>query len=129
MQWDASPNAAFTDGSAWISPAENYPQINAEQALADPDSVFYTYQQLIQLRKSLPILTLGDYQDQLPEHPYLWCYQRNWQGQKLVVWCNLSAESQQVPLTPPAGEWLLGNYQDAPNHSSLRPFEAVYWLV
>jgi len=129
MQWDASPNAGFTEGSAWISPAGNYPQINAEQALADQDSVFYTYQQLIKLRKSLPILTQGDYQDQLPEHPHLWCYQRNWQGQKLVVWCNLSAESQQVPLTLPVGEWLLGNYEDAPNHSSLRPFEAVYWLV
>ncbi|MFZ4833880.1 alpha,alpha-phosphotrehalase [Rouxiella sp. Mn2063] len=129
MQWDASPNAGFTEGTAWISPAENYLQINAEQALADQDSVFYTYQQLIQLRKSLPILTQGDYQDQLPEHPHLWCYQRSWQGQKLVVWCNLSAESQQVPLTSPAGEWLLGNYEDAPNHGNLRPFEAVYWLV
>jgi len=128
MQWDASPNAGFTDGCAWISPAENYPQINAEQALADRDSVFYTYQQLIQLRKNLPLLTQGDYQDQLPEHPHLWCYQRNWQGQKLVVWCNLSAESQQVPLAMPAGERLLGNYEKALNQGSLRPFEAVYWL-
>ena len=32
-------------------------EINVEAALADPDSVFYTYQQLITLRKTLPLLT------------------------------------------------------------------------
>jgi len=45
----------------WITPSENYTQINTEQALADTDSVFYTYQYLIRLRKELPVLTHGDY--------------------------------------------------------------------
>jgi glycosidase len=42
--------------------------VNARAALDDPDSVFYTYQSLIALRKTLPVLTWGDYQDLLPEH-------------------------------------------------------------
>lgn len=38
--------------------------------LDDPDSVFIpTYQSLIRLRKTLPVLTWGDYRDLLPEHP------------------------------------------------------------
>jgi trehalose-6-phosphate hydrolase len=41
------------------------------------------------LRKTLPVLTWGDYQDLL-EHPSLWCYRRQWQGQTLMVAANLS---------------------------------------
>jgi trehalose-6-phosphate hydrolase len=44
--------------------------------------VFYTYQQLITLRKTTPVLTWGDYQDLLPDHPSLWCYRRQWQGKR-----------------------------------------------
>lgn len=58
-------------------------EINAAAALADKDSVFYTYRQLIGLRKTLPVLTCGDYQDLLPDHPTLWCYRRRWQGPDL----------------------------------------------
>ncbi|WP_445923182.1 alpha-amylase family glycosyl hydrolase, partial [Klebsiella pneumoniae] len=81
MQWNRGENGGFTAGEPWIALCDNYREINAEAALADPESVFYAYQQLIALRKSTPVLTWGDYQDLLPEHPSLWCYRRQWQGQ------------------------------------------------
>lgn len=59
MQWDASPNAGFTTGEPWIALGDNAETINVAAALADPDSVFYTYQALITLRKTLPVLTWG----------------------------------------------------------------------
>ena len=133
MQWDASHNAGFTEGEPWIGVCDNYETVNARAALDDPDSVFYTYQSLIRLRKTLPVLTWGDYEDLLPEHPSLWCYRRQWQGQTLMVVANLSRERQQWQPDPVQGAWrvALGNYDDVPSRPNarlLRPFEAIWWV-
>ncbi len=133
MQWDASANGGFTTGEPWIALSNNAETINVEAALADPDSVFYAYQRLIQLRKTLPVLTWGDYQDLLPDHPFLWCYRRQWQGQTLMAIASLSRECQ--PWQPQAveGDWqvVMNNYPEVspqPGAMTLRPFEAVWWL-
>ena len=133
MQWNSADHGGFSAGEPWIALCDNYREINAEAALADPESVFYTYQQLIALRKSAPVLTWGDYQDLLPEHPSLWCYRRQWQGQTLVVVANLSREFQRWQPEAMSGEWgmLMSNYAEAANRPAamtLRPFEAVWWL-
>ncbi|BBJ65898.1 MULTISPECIES: alpha,alpha-phosphotrehalase [Enterobacter] len=129
MQWDASHNAGFTEGEPWIGVCDNYETVNARAALDDPDSVFYTYQSLISLRKTLPVLTWGDYEDLLPEHPSLWCYRRQWQGQTLIVAANLSNTPQewQTDLLSGKLQVLMSNYP-TPQTTSLRPFEAVWWL-
>ena len=129
MQWDASHNAGFTEGEPWIGVCDNYETVNARAALDDPDSVFYTYQSLIRLRKTLPVLTWGDYQDLQPEHPFLWCYRRQWQGKTLVVVANLSHQSHEWESDVLSGEWqdVMSNYP-APHTATLRPFEAVWWL-
>lgn len=134
MQWDASANAGFTQGEPWIGVCDNYADINVERALADPGSVFYAYQQLIALRKSQPVLTWGDYQDLLPEHPSLWCYRRQHNGQTLLVLANLGAEPQawQPSETLADGRVLMSNYSDSvqkPAAITLRPFEAIWWLL
>lgn len=133
MQWDASHNAGFTEGEPWIGVCDNYETVNARAALDDADSVFYTYQSLIRLRKTLPMLTWGDYEDLLPEHPSLWCYRRQWQGQTLMVVANLSRERQQWQPDPVQGAWrvALGNYDGVPSRPNarlLRPFEAIWWV-
>lgn len=133
MQWNSGEGGGFTAGEPWIALCDNYSEINAEAALADPESVFYAYQQLITLRKSTPVLTWGDYQDLLPEHPSLWCYRRQWQGQTLVVVANLSREFQRWQPEAMSGDWrmLMSNYAEAANRPAdmtLRPFEAVWWL-
>ena len=56
MQWSAENNAGFTTGTPWIAVANNYPEINAEKALTEPDSIFNHYKQLIALRKKYPII-------------------------------------------------------------------------
>lgn len=129
MQWDASHNAGFTEGEPWIGVCDNYETVNARAALDDADSVFYTYQSLIRLRKTLPVLTWGDYEDLLPEHPSLWCYRRQWQGQTLIVVANLSHTPQewQTEALSDKSQVLMSNYP-APQTTSLRPFEAVWWL-
>ncbi|WP_276640518.1 alpha,alpha-phosphotrehalase [Siccibacter turicensis] len=133
MQWSAADNAGFTTGTPWIGLCDNYHTINAEAAMNDPDSVFYAYQQLIHLRKAQPVFTQGDYRDLLPEHPHLWCYRREWQGQALMVVANLSRDSQWWVPGECDGDWqlLMSNYPDAapcPAERTLRPYEAAYWL-
>ncbi|EMH4163262.1 alpha,alpha-phosphotrehalase [Pluralibacter gergoviae] len=133
MQWNAQPHGGFTDGTPWISACRNYPTVNAEAALADPDSVFHTYRALIALRKAEPLLTWGDYQDLLPGHPALWCYRRAWRGQTLLVVANLSREPQAWTPEDTAGGWtrVISNYGDAgeqPRAATLRPFEATWWI-
>ena len=135
VQWDSSKNAGFSTGTPWIDVARNYNEINVEQALADNNSVFYTYQELIALRKKLAVLTDGDYQDLLPQHPSVWAYQRtntteNNATEKLTVIANLSAEKQVVKLDT-SGQILLNNYQNlaqVENGIELAPYQAVYLL-
>jgi len=133
MQWSADEYGGFTTGKPWINLADNVAEINAHAALNDPDSVFYAYQKLITLRKEEPLLTWGNYQDLLPEHPSLWCYRREWQGQTLLVVANLSRDEQTCELDKMDGEWevAVSNYpqpQSKPGAVTLRPFEAVWWI-
>lgn len=133
MQWNASPNAGFTQGTPWIEPADNYTEINAQAAVADETSVYYCYQALIKLRKQLPLLTHGDYEDLLPNHPAQWCYRRSYQGKNLYVLANLSAQTQTLEISgelPKQGRVLMSNYpQQSAVPQSLRPYESIYWLV
>ncbi|MGU3415672.1 alpha,alpha-phosphotrehalase [Enterobacteriaceae bacterium C34A] len=133
MQWSAEEHGGFTTGKPWINLADNAAEINAQAALNDPDSVFYAYQKLITLRKEEPLLTWGNYQDLLPEHPSLWNYRREWQGQTLLVVANLSRDEQTCELGEMDGEWevAISNYpnpQSKPGAITLRPFEAVWWM-
>ena len=51
MQWDTTDYAGFSSSKPWLGVNPNYAKINVEEALANPDSIFYTYQKLIQIRK------------------------------------------------------------------------------
>ena len=136
MQWSAAPNAGFTQGSPWLKPAANYPEINAEAALADPDSVFWHYRDLIALRKAHSIFTQGDYQELLTGHPQIWAYARRADDQTLLVVSNFYGEPVEFALPAELqtgeGRLLLGNYPDSParpQSCELRPYESLIWLM
>ncbi len=136
MQWSAAPNAGFTQGSPWLKPAANYPEINAEAALADPDSVFWHYRDLIALRKAHPIFTQGDYQELLAGNEQSWAYTRSADGQTLLVVSNFYGEPVEFALPAELqtgeGRLLLGNYPDSParpQSCELRPYESLIWLM
>jgi len=136
MQWSAAPNAGFTAGTPWLKPAANYPEINAEAALADQHSVFWHYRDLIRLRKAHPIFTQGDYQELLAGHPQIWAYVRRANGQTLLVVSNFYGEPVEFALPAELqsgeGRLLLGNYPDSParpQSCKLRPYESLIWLM
>ena len=123
MQWDSSPNAGFTTGTPWLGVNENYREINAEQALADPDSVFYFYQKLIRLRKESPVVQEGKFIPMLEAHPQVFAFERKLEGEgaaagqgggSLLVFCNFyGTETECEPGVSLAGyRKILGNYQE-----------------
>ncbi|WP_461245962.1 glycoside hydrolase family 13 protein [Treponema sp. R6D11] len=98
MQWNTSANAGFSSGKPWIMVNPNYIEINVEKQMRRKDSVFAYYQNLIQLRKQLDIITFGNYELLLPDDPDLYVYTRNYQNEALLVVCNFSPKGKIFPL-------------------------------
>ena len=76
MQWDASENAGFTTGTPWLKVNPRYTDINAAEELANDDSIFYHYSDLIHLRKEHPIVLTGEYRVLNLEDEQVYAYLR-----------------------------------------------------
>lgn len=137
MQWDASANAGFTEGTPWISVNPNYDRINAEVVLEDENSIFYYYQKLIQLRKNNEVFVYGTYDLLLEDDEQIFAFTRTLEDEKILVVCNFSKETPEFIL--PEGivfsekELLISNYEVDSQQSikkiTLKPYEArVYRL-
>lgn len=153
VQWDASANGGFSPEGVtpWIAVNPNYPAINAEAVLADEDSIFYHYQQLVALRrgklKDLMVYAAFAPVDsvQVPhnEDEAVYAYTRTGgadgspANESLLAVSNFTAEEQErdfavLSEAREAGarvELVSSNYKDDAG-STLRPYEAkVYHIV
>ncbi|HEK9954725.1 TPA: alpha-glucosidase [Streptococcus equi subsp. zooepidemicus] len=94
MQWSSQKNAGFsTADQTWLPVNPNHQEINVASALADPDSVFYTYQKLIQLRQTQDWLVEADYQ-LLQTSDKVFAYKRQLGREIYLVVVNLSNQEQ-----------------------------------
>ena len=125
MQWTAGENAGFTTGKPWLKINPNHDCINAEAALADPDSVFYYYRKLIQIRKSHHVIRDGSFTLLCPEDEQIFAYTRDTDKAHLLVVCNFSGEEQafEIPEAYRNAQTLIANYPD--KVGALRPYEAM----
>ncbi|MBS4461532.1 alpha-glucosidase [Aerococcaceae bacterium zg-B36] len=98
MQWDSTQHAGFTNGNPWLAVNENYVEINVESALDNPDSIFYTYQRLIQLRKNHSIVTWGEYK-LLDTADNVFAFERSFEDEVWVTVANISADNQVIDLS------------------------------
>lgn len=153
VQWDASANGGFSPEGVtpWIAVNPNYPAINAEAVLADEDSIFYHYQQLVALRrgKLKDLMVYASFAPvdsvQVPhdEDEAVYAYTRTGgadgspANESLLVVSNFTAEEQErdfavLAEAREAGarvELVSSNYKDDAG-STLRPYEAkVYHIV
>lgn len=99
MQWDTSTNAGFSKHTPWIMVNPNYLTINAKEQLENKNSVFYTYQKLIHIRKEYDIITKGYYELLLSDHPDVFAYKRVDDKQELFVYCNFTNKEIEVDMS------------------------------
>ena len=97
MQWDASPNGGFTDGTPWIMVNPNTREINVAAAIRDPDSVLHYYRALLALRREQDVLRYGDFSLLLHEHPQVFAYARTFEGQQIRIYCNFTDRDAPLP--------------------------------
>ncbi|AUJ25038.1 glycoside hydrolase family 13 protein [Virgibacillus dokdonensis] len=135
MQWNDKPHAGFTTGQPWLNVNPNYTTINTEAALADPNSIFYYYQQLIALRKQEPTIIYGKFDLLLEDNEEIFAYTRKHQEDTLLVVCNFTDQQQTCELSnvPESKEILITNEPTKTMHSvrqfTLHPYEAFIYRL
>ncbi|NWO01252.1 glycoside hydrolase family 13 protein [Tetragenococcus halophilus] len=97
MQWDDSANAGFSSAEPWFHVNPDYKRINVKKDRVSSQSIFYYYQQLIQLRHQNAWLKEADYQLLLPEDPAIFAYLRNAKDGKYLIVGNLSEKEIELP--------------------------------
>ena len=128
MHWNSSVNAGFNEGAKpWLFINENYPEINAEDELKDPNSVLNYYKNLISLRKGeyKDLLIYGTYErlTQLELTENMFVYQMEYEGKKVMALINLGEEEIDLSsLNLKYDNIIVKNYQELEN--KLRPYEA-----
>ncbi|MFC6347832.1 glycoside hydrolase family 13 protein [Vagococcus carniphilus] len=125
MQWDKTENAGFTTGTPWLHVNPNHKEINVESALEDKNSIFYTYQKLIQLRKDNPIVVWGEYELQETADK-VFSYVRTYENKTWLVVTNLSNEEQAFKTDAKIKEVLIENMATPKDISNLtlKPWQA-----
>ena len=61
MQWNASANAGFSSATPWHDLNQNYTEFNVSSQQMDPNSLWRHYQKWINHRKTVDVLTTGNY--------------------------------------------------------------------
>ena len=101
MQWDASnAQAGFsTNPKTWLPVPDNYPTINVQSELADPNSILSWHRRLIALRRSTPALRDGGMVMLDQQNAHVLSYARvSPNGGATVVSLNMSATPQTISL-------------------------------
>lgn len=135
MHWSDRQQAGFSKGEPWIPLAKNYPIINAEAAMADRNSVYYHYRELIALRKKYDIIVYGDYQPLLGDHEQIFAYTRNWKGEKLLVVNNFYPTEVMIHMELESTDdvqIMISNYPDsttALDELMLRAYESIVYHI
>lgn len=130
MQWDATKNAGFTDGTPWIKVNPAYKQINVSEALNDPNSIYYFYKKMNELRKKYDVIVYGDYKLLDPDDTEVYAYIRKLEGKSILVIANFSANKviRKYTYLNTNNKLLISNYDDD-KEDVLRPYEAkVYYF-
>ena len=127
MQWDTSKNAGFSiSDKTWLPVNPNYKDINVESALANPESIFYTYQKLVELRKTQDWLVDADF-ELLETTDKVFAYIRKTQDSSYLVVVNLSDQEQDFCYDFERAEVVIANTELEPitDQGKLQAWDAI----
>lgn len=130
MQWDASPNAGFSDVEPWLPVSADYQSRNVVEQSNIPQSMLNFYRRLLWLRRTSPALFGGSYHA-LDVQEGCYGYVRQANGEKKLVVLNFTPELCRVALPlSGAGQALLSTHMDRQQQEDLsslelRPYEGM----
>ena len=124
IPWTAEQNGGFTTGTPWLALNPNYKEMNVEEELKNPDSVFYTYQKLIQLRKDHPIVVWGDY-ELLNTSSNVFSYYRTLGEERWLTVVNLSDFEEEISVDARFNKVVVTNTED--EITDLRAYKLSPW--
>ncbi len=139
MQWDASPNAGFSDAPAEklyapviSDPVYGYQKVNVASQDAEPNSLLNRLRHLIFTRKKYDLFGSGDFSWKTfnTDNKAVVAYRREWQGKWAVVLNNLT-DSPVKGIIPEVAENfvdLLTKERVVPGDYVLPPYGFV-WLM
>ncbi|MGZ7234506.1 alpha-amylase family glycosyl hydrolase, partial [Streptococcus pyogenes] len=83
--------AGFSTGTPWLKAGRSYPEINVENEKSG--QIFTFYQTLIKFRKEMPLISEGDYKAAYQDSKKIYAFERQLDGQKLLVLNNFFPEN------------------------------------
>ena len=127
MQWDTTPNGGFTTGTPWRPLNANAMDFNVEGMQADENSLWNHYRHWIDLRKTNPALTEGQYKGLGASVNSIFAFLRHdtTAGQIVMILHNLSSQNQtgfavnSISSEIPSGIYTLVDIQNDTNLGSL----------
>lgn len=127
MQWDTSENAGFSTGTPWLKVGKSYKDINVENEIKG--LIFTFYQDLIRLRKEMPIISEGNYKPAFEDSKQVYAFERQFEDQKLLVLNNFYSKEVEIdlPAVYQNGQILISNYEDAEVSEKilLKPYQTL----
>jgi alpha-glucosidase len=102
MQWDASPNAGFSDDgvTTWLPVSQNYDVLNTDAQTKNPTSMLNLYKSVMQLRKKEASLHVGEYVSVEVDSKNIFAYQRVKVGyDRFLIVLNFSDLPESVDLS------------------------------
>ena len=127
MQWTGAEGAGFSTGQAWLSFGDTVRDINVEKALADKQSLFYTYQKLIALRKEYPCMSEGKYEVMETGNSSVMAYRKYDEQDDFIILVNFTSDEQAFEVSSEGYSLFMHNYEEAAFLAGqlLKPYEAI----
>ncbi|WP_234124617.1 glycoside hydrolase family 13 protein [Clostridium hydrogenum] len=138
MQWSGSENAGFTKPGVepWIKINPRYKEINVENQINDPNSIFNYYRKLIKIRKENEIVVYGRYDLILEDDKEIYAYTRTLDDKKLLVICNFTKNEPMFCMPEDikyaSFKTVIGNYNmddGEIKNIKLKPYECKVYIL
>lgn len=127
MQWTGAEGAGFSTGQAWLALGDTVKDINVEKALEDKQSLFYTYQKLIVLRKEYPCMSEGKYEVMETGNSSVMAYRKYDEQDDFIILVNFTSDEQAFEVSSEGYSLFMHNYEEVAFLAGqlLRPYEAI----
>ncbi|MDO4296766.1 MAG: alpha,alpha-phosphotrehalase [bacterium] len=114
MQWNGERYGGFSEVEPWLPLSAQFKkEISVEAEREDEDSILAFYKKLIAMRKNSPVIAKGEISFLETETYKVLAYERVLGEKKILVFCNLSGETQSIPMNEAWKSYplLLENYE------------------